>query len=288
MKHPKQVPHDIYRMLVSKNIPAEDQLEDIADALAAEVREAFMNAMGPEQVRKGRLRLSSVGKPDRQIKMAYDGIEGEKLQGHTHVKFLFGHLTEALILALTKAAGHTVEDQQKACMVEGVSGSMDGRVDGVLMDVKSASSYGFKKFKEGTLPHDDPFGYIGQIKAYAESEGDREFGWLAFDKQNGHICWLGYDLDNLTDDLKPLLDYDIKERVRAIKKMVGAPEDPELCHVPVADGKSGNMKLPMGCSYCQFKHQCYPKLRTFLYGSGPRYLTEVVNVPRVPEVPYDF
>lgn len=288
MKHPSQVPSDVYRMLVTKVIPAEDQLYDIAHQLGEEVKTAFLEAMGPEQERKGRLRLSSVGKPDRQIKMAYDGIEGDKLEGHTHIKFLFGHLTEALILALVKAAGHEVTDQQKECDVLGVKGHMDGRVDGVLMDVKSASSYGFKKFKDGTLPYDDPFGYIGQIKAYAHQEGDREFGWLAFDKQNGHLCWLGYDLDDLSPDLEKLLDYDITERVEEIKKLVGLEEMPDLCYEPIADGKTGNMKLPAGCSYCQFKHQCYPNLRTFLYGSGPRYLTDVVSEPRVAELPKEW
>ena len=45
--------------------------------------------------------------------------------------------------------------------------SMDCKIDGVLTDVKSTSSFGFKKFKEATLAFDDPFGYIDQIKAYA-------------------------------------------------------------------------------------------------------------------------
>ena len=56
---------------------------------------------------------------------------------------------------------------------------MDCKIDGVVTDVKSVSTYGFKKFKDGTLAYDDPFGYVAQIKGYAYSEGQTSFGWLS-------------------------------------------------------------------------------------------------------------
>jgi hypothetical protein len=40
------------------------------------------------------------------------------------------------------------------------------------------------------LAEDDPFGYVAQLKAYAHSEGDDKYGWLAIDKQNGHLVTL--------------------------------------------------------------------------------------------------
>ena len=52
----------------------------------------------------------------------------------------------------------------------------------------------------------------------------------------------------------------------------------------VADGKSGNMKLAVGCSYCPYKKVCWPNVRGFAYANGPRYLVEVVNEPQVPEI----
>ena len=109
---------------------------------------------------------------------------------------MYGHLIEELLLFLTRLSGHKVTDEQKVCEVEGVIGHMDCKIDGIVTDVKSASPYGFKKFKEGTLAFDDPFGYIDQIKAYAHSEGERVFGWLAMDKTNGHLTFLKYDLDD--------------------------------------------------------------------------------------------
>jgi hypothetical protein len=285
---PDNMPRDIYNMLVTKEMPMEEEdRERIIQEFGDNCMQFLREAMGPEQVRKGRLRLSSVGKPDRQIYNDYHGIEREKLQGPTHIKFLYGHLTEAMLLALVKLSGHKVEDEQKSCRVAGVNGSMDCTIDGHLVDIKSASSYGFKKFKEGRLPWDDPFGYIGQIKAYAHSEQNNNVGWLAMDKQNGTLCWLGYDLNNLSEELEPLLGYDIEARVMELKKLVEG-NTPPLCYDEVPDGKSGNMKLSSGCSYCPYKHQCWPDLRTFLYSTGSKYLTKVDTTPRVVELVKGF
>jgi len=45
----------------------------------------------------------------------------------------------------------------------------------------------------------------------------------------------------------------------------------------------------MGCSYCQYKEHCYPNLRTFAYAYGPKYLVDVVKLPRVEEtIPDEF
>ena len=49
---------------------------------------------------------------------------------------------------------------------------MDCKIDGVVTDVKSVSTFGFKKFKDGSMALDDPFGYVAQIKGYAHSEGE--------------------------------------------------------------------------------------------------------------------
>lgn len=286
---PENIPNDIYSMLCDKTCSrTPEEIEDILDVMAEDMKQLVRDALGPEQERVGRLRLSAIGKPDRQIYNSYVGADSEELSGNTRVKFLYGHLIEAMLIGLVRLSGHDVTDQQKACEVNGIKGSMDCTIDGVTVDVKSCSSYGFKKFKEGKLHEDDPFGYIAQLKAYAHSEQNNQIGWLAMDKQNGHLCWLGYDLDNLHPRVAKELGYDIVDRVEAVKKLVGDGASPKHCYQPIPDGKSGNMKLPMGCSYCDFKKNCYPGLRTFLYGSGPRYLTEVVREPRAVELREDF
>ena len=161
---------------------------------------------------------------------------------------------------------------------------MDCKIDGVVTDVKSVSSYGFKKFKDGTLAYDDPFGYVAQIKGYAEAEGQTSFGWLAMDKQNGHLTYLMYDQEDTQAPVYEKIGFDITDRIEHVQEMVKQPEAPEHCYDPKPDGKSGNMKLDIGCSYCAYKKTCWPGLRAFSYSTGPRFLTEVVNEPKVQEI----
>jgi len=231
-----------------------------------------------------RLRLSNIGRTDRYLWNHYNGTAGEELQPHTYVKFMYGHLIEEMLLFLTRMAGHTVTEEQRVCKVEGIVGHMDCKIDGVVTDVKSASSFGFKKFKDGTLANDDPFGYIDQIKAYAHDCGETKVGWLTMDKANGHLTYLKYDLENVESEK---LKEPIVDRIKHIKQLVEGDEPTEYCYDPVPDGKSGNMKLAMGCSYCQFKEHCYPNMRVFAYSYGPKYLVDVVKEPKVQEVMLD-
>ena len=123
----------------------------------------------------------------------------------------------------------------------------------------------FKKFKDGTLAYDDSFGYVDQIKAYAHSQGKKDFGWLAMDKANGHLAVLKYDLEDTQAPVHETIKGDIEERIVHVKEMVKGDEPEAYCADPVPDGKSGNMKLAVKCSYCPYKKHCYPDLRGFLY-----------------------
>ena len=272
--------HDIYNMLESRDIPEGVDVEEIAERAGRDMGKAILDALSPDRDRRG-LRLSAVGKPDRKVYNSYHGVEGDPLRGPTLIKFLYGHIVEAMVLALVEAAGHEVTDQQKEVEVEGITGHIDCRIDGVLVDVKSASSFGYKKFRNNELHKDDAFGYIGQLKAYAHAEGDTEYAWLAMDKQNGNLCVLHYDETDKLSDYYDDVNYDISERVRHLKKLVGSDVLPSVCYEPVPDGKSGNMKLDTGCRYCDYKFHCWPDLQTYVYANGPRYFTSVVKEPRV-------
>lgn len=276
---------DIYALMESKDadpsVDVEAEIEKFGEGVKALMRTEFGRKKREDN---RRLRLSNISRTDKYLWNHFNGTEGEELQPHTYIKFMYGHLIEEMLLFLTRMAGHTVTDEQKVCNVEGIVGHMDCKIDGVVTDVKSASSFGFKKFKDGTLAYDDPFGYIDQIKAYAHSEGQTEFGWLAMDKANGHLTYLKYDLTDTEAPAYEVLKGDIVDRVKHVKKLVEQPEPVEWCYPPVPDGKSGNSKLSIGCSYCQFKDHCYPNLRVFAYSYGPKYLVDVVKEPKVQEV----
>jgi len=279
---------DIYRMIDTKEIPDGVPIEQVINDFGENMKQILRDNITEHEFDRRKLRMSNIGKKDRQLWYSYNGYKGEELMPHTRIKFLYGHLIEEMILALTKLSGHDVTDEQKQAEVNGIKGSMDCKIDGVLTDVKSASPYGFKKFKDGSLIDNDPFGYVDQIKGYAHSEGVTDVGWLVMDKTNGHLTYLKYDMADESQWYWSKLNFfSIEERIKNIKRVVKSETPPTRCYGHIPDGKSGNMKLPVGCSYCAYKRECWPSLRTFIYSNGPRYLTYVAKNPNVLEVDAD-
>lgn len=237
--------------------------------------------------RKPTLRMSNLGRPDRQLWYQFHPSETdpvEELEPHTHLKFLIGDIYESVLLFLAECAGHEVSDQQAEVEVDGIKGHIDAVIDGHVVDVKSASTFAFKKFKNGTLADDDPFGYIEQISGYSTALG-KPGAFLAGDKQNGHITLLQIPPEDV-EGLK------IRDRIEHIKEAVKSEVEPDRCYEPQPEGMSGNMALAVGCSYCPFKHRCWADanngvgIRTFLYSTGPKHLVEVVKEPKVPELTF--
>ena len=237
---------------------------------------------------RGYLSLYSVGTPCKR-KLWYKinrTDEGEELTPNTFLKFFYGDMIEELVLQLAIASGHDVTGEQDRLDGHGVKGHRDAVIDGMTVDVKSCSSYAFKKFKEGRLRDDDPFGYISQLSSYVYAGQndplvtDKVRGaFLAVDKQNGHICLDVYDF---TEELKTKEE----EILETIYMVDGKIPEERIPTVPQSKS-SENTKLSMQCSYCEFKFLCWENLRTFIYSSGPEYLVDVVQEPRVPEVFHD-
>ena len=242
-------------MIDTKEIPDGVPIEQVINDFGENVKQILRNNITESKFDKRKLRMSNIGKKDRQLWYSYNGYKCEELMPHTRIKFLYGHLIEEMVLALTKLAGHDVTHEQKQVEVQGIKGSMDCKIDGVLTDVKSASPYGFKKFKDGSLINDDPFGYVDQIKGYAHAENTTDVGWLVMDKTNGHLTYLKYDMADESQWYWAKLNFfSIVERIKSIKNIVKLSKPPKRCYEPVPDGKSGNMKLPVGCSYCAYKY----------------------------------
>lgn len=235
------------------------------------------------QSKDNSLRMSSMGNPcDRQLyyKTHY-ADESEKMEAPVLIKFMFGDILESFLLQLAVMAGHTVEGEQEQLELYGVKGHRDAIIDGCLVDVKSASTYSFNKFKEGLSVDNDPFGYITQINSYLEASQndprlkvkDKSY-FLAIDKTLGNMC--------LSE--APIIKRDWQKFISDKQGMLASPTPPPRAFKAEPEGKSGNEKLGVNCSYCSFKAKCWPGLRTFIYYSGPVFLSKVVKQPAVPEV----
>jgi hypothetical protein len=234
--------------------------------------------------RKPTLRMSNIGTPCLR-KLWYTLNQphtSEVLRPEAKLKFLYGDILEDLLLSLAVAAGHTVTGEQTVLEVEGIKGSRDAVIDGVTVDVKSASTFSFNKFKSHNLRAEDPFGYIQQLSSYVYAAKndplvtDKKGGaFLVIDKTLGNLCLDYYDF---TPEFEDKVTY-----INAVKATVALPTPPARAFSDEPEGKSGNRKLTVNCSYCDFKRECWPGLRTFLYSRGPVDLTVVKKEPDVYE-----
>ncbi len=234
--------------------------------------------------REPELYMSNVGrKCKRQLwYMMNRPFLATKLRPETYMKFLFGDIYEALLLFLAREAGHTVEGEQDSMVIANVRGRRDAIIDGHLVDVKSASSRSFDKFNDGKLAEgDDPFGYIDQLNLYLHSG---ETDPLVKDKSNASFFVVDKQMGKLALSTIPKNSKDYPKEITELREIIAKDTPPDRPFVAVPDGKSGNMKLGVNCSYCDFNKTCWPGLRTFIYSNGPRYLTNVERTPDVPEL----
>ena len=274
---------DIYDLFNSDEISMDEkEIDTYINEFGNNIKEHLKSSLFEKERDKNNLRLSAIGRPDRQI--WYDVNLNNKAQpftSPTKIKFLYGYILEELLIALSKIAEHKVTDTQKELEVEGVKGHQDCMIDDVLVDCKSTSPRGFDKFKKGDLTRDDPFGYIAQISAYAEGNNVDKAAFLGINKQSGEIC------------LSPFHSLEMinaGDRVNYLKSMVKNKYPPNRCYSDVKDGVSGNRKLGTSCFYCNHKKECWKDvnngkgLRVYNYAMGYRYLTKVIREPDVEEI----
>jgi len=260
---------------------SEKKRHEIIDVCVENIRDQLNVSVMGKDIDKAKLRMSNVGYPDRLLWYQFQDTEREPLKDNDPIKFLYGHIIEELIFCFAELAGHKVTDRQKETNLGGIKGHMDGRIDGVLIDVKSASPMSYRKFKEKTLYSDDPFGYLDQLSSYATAEKANEAGFLVMNKLSGELCFM---------ELNELEITNTEERIKYLKGMVKSDTPPARCYPDVPDGKSGNYKLGINCFYCSYKKECWSDtnnghgLRVFNYKKGPVYLTRVNRVPDVLEI----
>lgn len=243
-----------------------------------------------DKERQPKLYLSNVGKPLRQLWYELTGYKGEPLSSETKTKFLYGSIIEELFIFLAIEAGHKVTDLQKRIEYDGVSGKIDCIIDDVLVDVKSCSTRSFEKFENGSLLHNDPFGYVAQLTGYANALGVERAAFIAIDKVTGKIC-----IFELTNEMRK--KYDLSKRIATVREALQGGSPPARCFEPVPiskKDKSGNLVLGTTCSYCAFKKECHKDsnegkgLQIRFYSSGPKFFTKILREPRLKSNQEDF
>ena len=281
MKELSTLVDDIYET-VTAITDGQEIPDELLDELGDKIKQTIKTWGTPQNRSKFKLRMSNIGRPARQLYYSNRQTKDVKHSPDTQIKFLYGHLLEDILIFFVKLSGHVVTDEQKEVSVNGIKGHMDCKIDGEVIDIKTASNYAFRKFKNKTLREDDPFGYISQLAGYEKSEGTNNGGFLALNKESGELAlYQPEELDK--PNVKNLIS-------NLLEIMLSYGKAPEKCYKPIPAGLKGNMKLPTGCFYCQHKIECNKDtnggtgLRMFKYAKGIEYLTTVAVLPKVEEV----
>ena len=268
---------DIYQVLEARD---GNFSPEIVSDLSSGISSRLHGQLGERpEGQKAALRLSAMGpKCPKALWYSIHHPElAEPLPPWVHAKFSFGHILEAFGIALCKAAGHTVTGEQDELWVDGVAGHRDAVVDGCIVDFKSCNSRSFETIKRKQMVN-DPFlsSYLDQMDGYLVGSLEdplvtvKDKGYIfAIDKTLGHMCLYEHCIRESS----------IRERIGRSKWIVAQPSPPDCTCGVQPDGESGNIRLDAKASYSNFKHSCFPHLRTFLYSEGPRYLTVVKRRP---------
>jgi hypothetical protein len=285
----ENLPEDIYSLFGKAPLSSSSSFldEDVGNEVEKVFTERFFEEPSPRKM----LRVSNLGTQCKK-KLYWDINDPAPISKGTQYDFMFlyGHILEAVVLTMASEAGHKVAFQQGVVDLDGVPGHFDAIVDGVMVDVKSCSPYGFNKIiNEGLTSTNDTFGYLSQLSSYLYAalqnpaylnfiDEINEGAFICINKVSGEIAVRRYDLTSWLRNKDG--------EVETAKRLISLPSNTiprEYKDLP--DGKSGNLKLDMPCVMCPHKFKCWPGLRVFEYAGGRRtYLTKVKKTPRVKEV----
>lgn len=276
----KSLVRDIYATIKKKDGWFTDEL---AQAYAKDVSTRLQIQLSDTRLGPQKLRMSGLGpKCPRQLWYSIHHPElAEPLPATAEIKFSFGHMIEALAITLAKASGHEVTGEQDVLELDGVVGHRDCVIDGCVVDVKSSSSIGFSKFQTLDYSKHDGFGYLDQLDAYVVASHEDP---LVRVKDKGYILAVDKTLGKMHLYEHTVRPESIRNRIKEYSSIIGQSTPPYCRCGTIPEGKSGNIRLDVRASYSPYKYSCFPGLRTFIYSSGPVYLTKVVRKPDVSEV----
>ena len=284
MKKLERLIPDIYEVIKGNGGWTPTITKFFSEELSKVAESKFVEAQQPRDY----LSLSSLGTPCRR-KLWYR-INNPNVAAPPSAEslgnFFYGDLLETFLLTLAKASGHQVEGEQEEVEINGVKGHVDAIIDGVVVDIKSASKYGFEKFQNNNLRNEDSFGYISQLSSYCYALKDdprilnpNTGAFLAVKKDRFKLA---LDVYNLSEEIKNKSD-----EVDKAKELVKQKTPPKrLDPVPQFPKKdNGNRVIPFTCDWCEFKKTCWGNdVRKFIYSDGVRWLTHVEKEPRVKEL----
>tara|TARA_X000001388_G_scaffold77388_1_gene77985 strand:- start:819 stop:1715 length:897 start_codon:yes stop_codon:yes gene_type:complete len=222
-----------------------------------------------------RIRMSGLGRPLCQQVLEKKGIK-EDMEYNTLFRFMFGDLTESILMLIMKEAGVDIVDYQRAVELQVGDTLVNGTLDVIIRDelgvekvwdVKSASDWAFNYKFTGInggydkLKEDDPFGYVMQGFLYSEATGLPFGGWIVVNKSSGMVAIV--EVPDWAQDDKEAYLKDAEKRVKFltdpdVKEFVPFKSEPETYRRDGEVIRTGNKVLPRICSMCGYRQHCWP------------------------------
>jgi len=276
MNHPAELA--VYSFLQKAMAGETTMTEEVAKQVASDVEAALYKQFDSGPRDEFRLRMSNIGKPKCQLWFEKNDSEDKTpFPPHFLMNMILGDIVEAVFKGLLRAAGVEFKDNERVVLKlphgQEIKGEYDMEMDGKIDDVKSASPWSYQnKFASfDALAQGDSFGYISQLVGYAEAAGKDVGGWWVVNKGNGEFKYV----DASSVDKQAELD-----KIQALVDYIDNDEPFERCFEPIPETyrrkPSGNLVLPSGCKFCDFKHKCHKTLQTM-----PSRVSQAVNPPEV-------
>ena len=246
---------------ISNHEPLEIKDEWLDDA-AKDFRKSLEKQLKPEP-RKFYVRMSNIGRPLCQLQMEARGETAERMPYNHVIRMLLGDATEAIMTVVLKAAGVNITgSKERAQLIFGdydpVDGEDDIEIEGAVWDIKSTSPWAFdNKWAGGyrsVREHDD-FGYVGQLVGYARGRNKKAGGWFVVNKSTGEIKVVPVEFRPGEEDV---VLKEMAATVAAMGDSIPFQRQFEPIKETFRKKETGNMILPMTCSFCQYKQKCWP------------------------------
>lgn len=233
-------------------------------------------ADAPPREGQPRVRMSNLGKCDRALAYILHGVpaDGREIDARAARVFAFGDAVEELLVRELQRVlpegwrlEHVLEDQQTVTLRLGAM-TVTGHPDGMLvspegrryvLEIKSASSYGFRQMEEHGLDPSET--YYHQHQAYLAATRADGGVFVAMAKDSGAVChfwttpepgWLG-DADERVTRLM-LTSPDAVER----RLPDGSALEPLVdLHKTRGTPNKKHGKLPWQCVYCSHYRRCW-------------------------------
>jgi len=257
--------------------------EETAKQIADDVYAAVLRQFGGSGPRNFKLRMSNIGRPTCQLWFDKNKPETALPRPTTFVmNMMIGDIVEAVFKGLLKEAGVEYVDSESVSLDIAdttINGTYDLAIDGAVDDVKSASDWSYRnKFESfDSLSSGDAFGYVGQLAGYARATGLKPGGWWVVNKANGSFKYVtadGIDLDQeMFKIMKTVKTVDNNKFERCFEA-----EDETFRGKP-----TGNKVLGKQCSFCDYRHACWPTLKELPAVKSQAKEPKIVNYVRLSE-----